>query len=83
MDQLIQNLMRAGVLVVVIFIALAVVIPQCLRILREYERGVIFRLGKLIGAKGPGVTGAISVLVSSVSAAAAIAFSASSYLPSA
>jgi regulator of protease activity HflC (stomatin/prohibitin superfamily) len=25
------------------------------RILREYERGVVFRLGKLIGAKGPGV----------------------------
>ena len=26
-----------------------------MRILREYERGVIFRLGKLIGAKGPGL----------------------------
>src|SRR5208282_3956496 len=25
------------------------------RILREYERGVIFRLGKLIDAKGPGL----------------------------
>ena len=25
------------------------------RILREYERGVIFRLGKLLGAKGPGL----------------------------
>jgi regulator of protease activity HflC (stomatin/prohibitin superfamily) len=62
MDQLIQNLMRAGVLVVVIFIALAVVIPQCLRILREYERGVIFRLGKLIGAKGPGVIFLIPVV---------------------
>jgi regulator of protease activity HflC (stomatin/prohibitin superfamily) len=33
----------------------AVVVPQALRILREYERGVIFRLGKLLGAKGPGV----------------------------
>jgi regulator of protease activity HflC (stomatin/prohibitin superfamily) len=29
--------------------------PQALRILREYERGVIFRLGKLLGAKGPGL----------------------------
>ena len=28
---------------------------QAIRILREYERGVIFRLGKLQGAKGPGV----------------------------
>ena len=26
-----------------------------LRILREYERGVVFRLGRLVGAKGPGL----------------------------
>ncbi len=26
-----------------------------LKILNEYERGVIFRLGRLIGAKGPGL----------------------------
>ncbi len=31
------------------------ILPQAIRILREYERGVIFRLGKLQGAKGPGV----------------------------
>ena len=30
-------------------------LPQAIRILREYERGVIFRLGKLLGAKGPGM----------------------------
>ena len=36
-------------------IVLAIIIfPQAIRILREYERGVIFRLGKLLGAKGPG-----------------------------
>jgi regulator of protease activity HflC (stomatin/prohibitin superfamily) len=41
---------------VVVAIVLAVVIfPQAMRILREYERGVIFRLGKLVGAKGPGL----------------------------
>jgi len=42
----------------VIGILLAIfVLPQALRILREYERGVIFRLGKLHarGAKGPGL----------------------------
>jgi len=55
MDQLISNLMRAGVLVVVVLVVLAVLLPQALRILREYERGVVFRLGKLIGAKGPGI----------------------------
>ena len=55
MDQLIQNLMRIGVLAVVVLVVLAVLLPQALRILREYERGVVFRLGKLVGAKGPGL----------------------------
>jgi regulator of protease activity HflC (stomatin/prohibitin superfamily) len=32
-----------------------IILPQALRILREYERGVIFRLGKLLSAKGPGL----------------------------
>ena len=40
---------------IVIFVLAAIVLPQALRILREYERGVIFRLGKLLAAKGPGV----------------------------
>ncbi len=30
-------------------------LSNAIRILREYERGVIFRLGRLIGAKGPGI----------------------------
>src|SRR6478609_5615272 len=38
-----------------IIVLAAIVVPQALRILREYERGVIFRLGKLLGAKGPGL----------------------------
>ena len=37
---------------VILFI---IVIPQTVRILREYERAVVFRLGKLLRAKGPGV----------------------------
>jgi regulator of protease activity HflC (stomatin/prohibitin superfamily) len=40
---------------VVGFIILFVLLPQAVRITREYERGVIFRLGKLVGAKGPGL----------------------------
>ena len=40
----------------VILVVLAVfVLPLSVRILREYQRGVIFRLGKLLDAKGPGV----------------------------
>ena len=31
------------------------ILGNAIRILREYERGVIFRLGRLIGAKGPGL----------------------------
>jgi regulator of protease activity HflC (stomatin/prohibitin superfamily) len=38
-----------------IIVLLAVVLPTAVRILREYERAVVFRLGKLIGSKGPGV----------------------------
>jgi regulator of protease activity HflC (stomatin/prohibitin superfamily) len=41
--------------VVTIIVVLAVFMPQIIRILREYERGVIFRLGKLLRAKGPGL----------------------------
>src|SRR5205809_4228621 len=40
---------------VVVIVLVAIVLPQAIRILREYERGVIFRLGKLLGAKGPGL----------------------------
>ena len=34
---------------------LMIIASASIKILREYERGVIFRLGRLIGAKGPGV----------------------------
>jgi regulator of protease activity HflC (stomatin/prohibitin superfamily) len=32
-----------------------ILLASAVRILREYERGVIFRLGRLIGSKGPGI----------------------------
>lgn len=32
-----------------------ILLSNSIRILREYERGVIFRLGRLIAAKGPGI----------------------------
>ena len=41
-------------LVPIVLLAI-IVLPQAIRILREYERGVIFRLGKLLGTKGPGM----------------------------
>ena len=43
----------SGILFLILF--LVVIASSAIKILREYERGVIFRLGRLIGAKGPGV----------------------------
>jgi regulator of protease activity HflC (stomatin/prohibitin superfamily) len=42
-------------IVVLLIIFLAIVLASGVRILREYERGVIFRLGRLIAQKGPGL----------------------------
>src|SRR5207247_8931302 len=38
-----------------LIILAVIILPQAIRILREDERGVIFRLGKLLAAKGPGL----------------------------
>ncbi len=40
--------------IAVAFIAF-LILANAIRILKEYERGVVFRLGRLIGAKGPGL----------------------------
>ena len=34
---------------------LLLLIFNTIKVLREYERGVIFRLGRLVGARGPGL----------------------------
>ncbi len=47
--------MTGVVLVVVIIFLLLVLGPSTIKIVQEYERGVIFRLGRLTGAKGPGL----------------------------
>ncbi|MBC7221934.1 slipin family protein [Candidatus Bipolaricaulota bacterium] len=41
--------------VIVIVGLVLLFLASAIRIVREYERGVIFRLGRLIGAKGPGL----------------------------
>jgi regulator of protease activity HflC (stomatin/prohibitin superfamily) len=43
----------SGLFFVIVFIV--IVAASAIKILREYERGVVFRLGRLIGAKGPGL----------------------------
>lgn len=49
-----------GLLVVIIF--LIIILSNAIRILREYERGVIFRLGRLIATKGPGIIFLIPII---------------------
>lgn len=41
-------------LIPIIFLAVAF-LASAVKILREYERAVVFRLGRVIGAKGPGI----------------------------
>jgi len=47
--------MAALVVLAVLVIFVAIVLGSSVRVLREYERGVIFRLGRLIAQKGPGL----------------------------
>jgi regulator of protease activity HflC (stomatin/prohibitin superfamily) len=48
-------------LAIVLTLALAVA-GASIRILREYERAVVFRLGRLIGGKGPGIVLLIPII---------------------
>lgn len=41
--------------IVLIVIVVIFFLTSALKVVREYDRGVIFRLGRLIGAKGPGL----------------------------
>ena len=55
MDNQIHFLVNIVAWLVPVFIVVSIIFSSALRVLREYERAVVFRLGKLIGAKGPGV----------------------------
>jgi regulator of protease activity HflC (stomatin/prohibitin superfamily) len=48
-----MEIVAAAIVVLAIF--LLIVLGSAVRVLREYERGVIFRLGRLIAQKGPGL----------------------------
>ena len=39
----------------ILILFLIIIMASAIRIVKEYERGVIFRLGRLVGAKGPGL----------------------------
>ena len=46
---------RMAITVAAIAAIVIIFLMNAIRIVREYERGVIFRLGRLVGAKGPGI----------------------------
>ncbi|MCD6440872.1 MAG: slipin family protein [Candidatus Marinimicrobia bacterium] len=45
--------MQLSILTIIVLVIF--VLSSAIRVLKEYERGVIFRLGRMIGAKGPGL----------------------------
>ena len=43
------------IIYIIIGFVVLILVPMTVKIVAEYERGVIFRLGRLVGAKGPGL----------------------------
>lgn len=43
------------IVIALVILGLVLLISAAVKIVQEYERGVIFRLGRLVGAKGPGL----------------------------
>jgi regulator of protease activity HflC (stomatin/prohibitin superfamily) len=43
------------VVIAAILVVVAMLVMAAIKIVQEYERGVIFRLGRLVGARGPGL----------------------------
>jgi regulator of protease activity HflC (stomatin/prohibitin superfamily) len=54
--------MTALVVLIAMAVLVLVLLAAAIRVLREYERGVVFRLGRLLGAKGPGLILLIPVI---------------------
>ena len=54
------------ILLAVILFFLLILLAASIRVVKEYERGVIFRLGRLVGAKGPGLFFIIPIVDSMV-----------------
>lgn len=48
--------MNTGIVIAIVVVIIVLIIaPMAIKIVTEYERGVIFRLGRLVGARGPGL----------------------------
>ena len=49
-------------IIIVVLVAVAALMKSSIFILKEYERGVVFRLGRLVGARGPGFIIVVPIL---------------------
>ena len=47
--------MSGWVVLLIVVVALLVVLALSVRIVQQYERGVVFRLGRVIGERAPGL----------------------------
>jgi len=54
-EQILAALGGLGFSALIVVIVLIGLLSSAIKIVQEYERGVIFRLGRLVGAKGPGL----------------------------
>ncbi len=56
-----------AIVAAVIFILIIVVLASAIKVVREYQRLVVFRLGKVLGVKGPGLVILIPLMDKAVS----------------
>lgn len=57
-----EGLIGVLIWIIIAVVAIAILLPQIIKILREYERAVVFRLGKLYKVKGPGLIFLIPII---------------------
>ena len=55
MGQILEFITGLGFTALIVIIVLIGILASAIKVVQEYERGVIFRLGRLVGAKGPGL----------------------------
>jgi regulator of protease activity HflC (stomatin/prohibitin superfamily) len=53
--RIVDLLTGLGPVLIILVIAAGLLFFNAVRVVQEYERGVIFRLGRLVGARGPGL----------------------------
>lgn len=54
--------------IIIVAVLIIIILAMAIKVVREYERVVIFRMGRLLGAKGPGLFFIIPIVDSTVKA---------------